>query len=388
VNLDRQRGLRKFYAPEIVFGDGALQLAGRYARNLGISKALVVTDAGLLATPWPGQVMESVGEAEVNHSVYSSVTPNPRECEVMAGAEAFHREHCDGLIAVGGGSPMDCAKGIGIVVSNGRPVLEFEGVDGVPSPMPPMICVPTTSGTAADISQFAILLDSVRKRKIAIVSKAVVPDLSLLDPATLATMPTDLAACTGMDALTHAIEGYVSTGSSSLTDLHALEAIHLVRRHLLAFLREPQDEASRTGMMLASLNAGMAFSNASLGAVHAMAHSLGGLLDLPHGACNAMLLDSVVDFNFPAVPERYREIAEVFGLNTAEMSDETLRAELVAALRAFRSSAGVDRRLSDYGVTSSDLPKLAANALDDACIVTNPRVPTAADIEAIYGQAL
>ena len=214
------------------------------------------------------------------------------------------------------------------------------------------------------------------------------PDLSLLDPATLTTMSTDLAACTGLDALTHAVEAYVSTGSSPLTDLHALEAIHLVRRHLLAFLRNPRDAGARTGMMLASLNAGMAFSNASLGVVHAMAHSLGGLLDMPHGACNAMLLDSVVDFNFPSAPERYREIAEVFGLNTADLAEETLRAELVAALGAFRASAGVDRRLSDYGVARSDLAGLAANALADACIVTNPRVPSAADIEAMYERAL
>ena len=139
VHLDHQGVLRKFYAPEIVFGEGALHLAGRYARNLGISKALAVTDAGLLATPWPTQVFESLAQAEVRYSVYSSVTPNPRGHEVMAGAEVYHQEHCDGLIAVGGGSPMDCAKGIGIVASNGRPVLEFEGVDGVPSPMPPMV---------------------------------------------------------------------------------------------------------------------------------------------------------------------------------------------------------------------------------------------------------
>jgi len=380
--------LRKFYAPEIVFGEGALQLAGRYARNLGISRALVVTDAGLLATAWPLQVLESLEQTGVRHTVYSSVTPNPRDHEVMSGAEVYRSEHCDGLIAVGGGSPMDCAKGIGIVVSNCRPVLEFEGVDRVPAPMPPMVCVPTTSGSAADISQFAIILDSPRKRKIAIVSKAVVPDLSLLDPATLATMPTDLAACTGLDALTHAVEAYVSTGSSPLTDLHALEAIHLVRRHLLALLRDPQDPDARTGMMLASLNAGMAFSNASLGAVHALAHSLGGLLDMPHGACNAILLDGVVEFNFPSVPDRYREIAEVLGLNTAALSDDTLRTELVAVLRSFRSSAGVDRSLSDYGVTRADLPALAANALEDACVVTNPRVPQRADLEAIYARSL
>jgi alcohol dehydrogenase class IV len=380
--------LRKFYAPEFVFGEGALDLAGRYAQKLGITKALLVTDAGVLAAGWPAAVLESLEKADVRSAVYSAISPNPREHEVAAGAGFYRKHACDGLLAVGGGSPIDCAKGIGIVVANDRPVLEFEGVDGVPVPMPPMLSVPTTSGTAADISQFAIILDSVRKVKIAIISKAVVPDLSLIDPRTIQTMGPQLAADTGLDALTHAVEAYVSTGSSPLTDVNALEAVRLIRRHLLAFLRDPEEPEARAGMMLASLQAGLAFSNASLGAVHAMAHSLGGVLDLPHGACNAMLLASVIDYNFPAAPRRYGQIAEALGVTVAGLDGDALKQALLKAVCELRQNAGSGARLSNYGVTAADLPSLVRNALQDPCIATNPRIPAARDIEAIYERAL
>lgn len=376
--------LRKFYAPELVFGDGALNLAGQYAQKLGVAKALVVTDAGLLATQWPSLVLDSLTRAEVEHAVYSAVTPNPRDHEVMAGAEVYRREGCDGLVAVGGGSPIDCAKGIGIVVSNERAVLEFEGVDGVPAPMPPMLCVPTTSGSSADISQFAIIVDTQRSRKIAVISKAVVPDLSLLDPRTLQTMPAELAACTGLDALTHAIEAYVSTGNSPLTDLHALEAVQRVRRHLLAFFQDAADVNARSGMMLASLHAGLAFSNASLGAVHALAHSLGGLLDLPHGVCNAMLLDHVIEFNYPAAAERYRQIAGAMGAETRNRTDDEVRLDLIAKIRELRQATGIGQSLSVNGVDGISVADLAKNALEDVCMATNPRIPTLRDLESIY----
>ncbi len=194
---------------------------------------------------------------------------------------------------------MDCAKGIGIVSTNRKNILDIEGIDNVPIPGPPLICIPTTSGTSADVSQFAIINDTVEKRKIAIISKTVVPDVALIDPLTTLTMPAYLTACTGIDALVHAVEAYVSTANSPLLDLHALEAVRLVCTNLPQVLAAPTDLELRGKMTLASLQAGLAFSNASLGAVHAMAHSLGGLLDLPHGECNALLLDHVVNFNYP-----------------------------------------------------------------------------------------
>lgn len=306
----------------------------------------------------------------------------------MAGVALYKAEECNALLAVGGGSPIDCAKGIGIVSASKRNILEFEGVDKVILPTPPLICVPTTAGSAADVSQFAIISDSLKKVKIAIISKMLVPDVALIDPVTTTSMPADLTACTGMDALCHAFEAYVSTASSPITDVHALQAIQLVTTNLPAAIKEPDNMIRRGRMMLASLEAGLAFSNASLGAVHAMAHSLGGLLDCPHGECNAILLPYVVEFNFDAVPERYREVGTAMGLELRNKTAAEVKSALVAALLRLAQSAGVTYTLGDLGVKRSDLRALAEKALNDTCIFTNPRQMSRQDIEALYEKAL
>jgi alcohol dehydrogenase class IV len=283
---------------------------------------------------------------------------------------------------------MDCAKGIGIAANNGRNILEFEGIDPILVPGPPLICVPTTAGTSADISQFDIVNDTGRKVKIAIVSKAAIPDVALIDPVATTTMSAQLTAATGIDALVHAIESYVSLASSPITDLHALEAIRLIAKNLLVAIEEPLNIEHREQMALGSLLAGLAFSNASLGMVHAMAHALGGWMDLPHGECNALLLSHVVQFNFASAPARYRHIGEAFGLPMAGLSDEAAKGTLVAALGTFRRRAGLDRSLRDYGVDKRDLCILAEHAFHDPCLATNPIQPSAAEIEQIYEKAL
>jgi alcohol dehydrogenase class IV len=290
--------LRKFVSPEIIFGVGALHLAGQYGRNLGGSKALIVSDPGVLAAGWVQQVLASVEDAGLETALFTRVTPNPRIEEVAAGALVYAEQGCDSIVAVGGGSAIDCAKCIGLLAANQGGIQDLVGIDKVGAPMPPIICIPTTAGTSADVSQFAVIVDRENRRKLLIISKAVVPDISLVDPATLTTMDAFLTACTGMDALVHAVEAYVSLGHSPLTDLHALQAMRLISVNLQKSIAEPNNLEYRSNMMLASLEAGLAFSNASLGAAHAMAHSLGGLLDLPHGQCNAMILDGVVDFNY------------------------------------------------------------------------------------------
>src|SRR5208283_2588998 len=306
--------LRKFVAPEVVFGVGSMQLAGQYARNLGGSKALVVSDPGVAAAGWAQQVVASVERAGLATVLYTHVTPNPRMEDANAGAAVYSEEGCDIVVAVGGGSAMDCAKCIGLLAANRGDLRDLVGVDNVRAPMPPTICIPTTAGTSADLSQFATIVDPEIKRKLLIISKTVVPDLSLIDPATLTTMDGFLTACTGMDALVHALEAYVSIGHSPLTDNHALQAMRLISSNLQKSIAEPNNLDYRTNMMLGSLEAGLAFSNASLGAVHAMSHSLGGLLDLPHGQCNAMLLDGVVDFNYGHAEQRYRDAAAALGI--------------------------------------------------------------------------
>jgi len=262
--------LRKFVAPEFIFGNGALSLAGRYALNFGARKPLVVTDPGVIDAGWTRKIIAELEAAQLDYAVFSAVSANPRDTEVMEGARFYAEEGCDVIIAVGGGSPMDCAKGIGVICTNQRNILDFEGVDNVPVPCPPLICIPTTAGTSADVSQFAIINDTDRKSKFAIISKAMVPDISLIDPATTLTMDGYLTACTGIDALVHAMEAAVSTANSPITDIHAFQAIRLIRRYLPQVIRSPDDPELREHLMLASLEAGLAFSNASLGAVHAL----------------------------------------------------------------------------------------------------------------------
>jgi alcohol dehydrogenase class IV len=284
---------------------------------------------------------------------------------------------------------MDCAKGIGIICVNGRHILQFEGVDNVPDPGPPLICVPTTAGSSADVSQFAIITDTTRKVKIAIVSKAMVPDAALIDPALTVTMGRELTADTGVDALTHAVEGYVSNAHGPITDLFALEAVRRIARHLPAAIRCPEDMNARAGMMLGSMYAGLAFSNAILGAVHAMAHSLGGLLDLPHGQCNAILLDHVIDYNFAAAPERYVDIGEALGASIPPDADlEQKRGLVLAQVRSLKAAVGATATLGSLGVTTGDLERLSEFAMNDPCMVTNPKAPTASDIRSVFEHAL
>jgi len=380
--------LRKFVAPEFVFGEDAIYLAGRYARNFAAHKVLVVSDPGVMAAGWTSQVISSLEDEALEYTIFSSVTSNPLAEEVMEGAKIYLREGCNVIVAVGGGSPMDCAKGIGIVSSNSRNILDFKGADQVPVPGPPLICIPTTAGSSADVSQFAIISDTIHKVKISIVSKTVVPDIALIDPVTTLSMDSSLTACTGLDALTHAVEAYVSNAHSPITDLHALEAIRLVSANLLPTLAGLNGRQLRGRMMLGSLHAGLAFSNASLGAVHAMAHSLGGLLSLPHGQCNAILLRHVVGYNFDAAAERYFRIGEAMGLQLQGMTPEEKKKTILGEFKRLQKSAGVDATLRHLGITRKDIPRLAENAMQDACMVTNPRKPDQSDIEAIYEQAI
>ena len=380
--------MRKFVAPEFVFGRGGLGLAGRQAAGLGVGRALLVADPGLVRHGWPQRVEESLAQAGVATERFDALSSNPRDHEVRAGAAAFADGHCDAIVAVGGGSAMDCAKAIGIVSANKRHILSFEGVDNVERPGPPLLCVPTTAGTGAEVSQFAIITDTARQRKVVIASKTLIPDAALIDPDVTVTMPPDLTAHTGLDALTHAIEAYVSNAHGPVTDLFALEAVRLIAANLPKTLADPADIEARGAMLLASLYAGMAFSNAILGAVHAMAHSLGGLLDLPHGLCNAILLDHVVAYNYDAVPLRYDDLGRCLGVSVDAAAPVAVRkAAVLEALQAFKRCVGVGQGLSQLGIVPAVFGDLARRALDDPCMLTNPRKPSLADLEAIYESA-
>ena len=379
--------IRKFLAPEIIFGDGAIELLGRSALNFGAKRVFVVTDQGLVEAGILGRARTVLTDAGIESVVYDRVSSNPRDTEVMEAAALYRDADCDIIIALGGGSPMDCAKGVSIVSANNRHILEFQGVDNVEIPGPPLICLPTTSGSSADVSQFAIISNTAEQVKIAIISKTVVPDLALLDPGLTLTMDRYLTLCTGMDALVHAIEAYVSSASSKLTDIHALEAMRLIHAYLPQVLEDLDDIELREQMMLASLEAGLAFSNASLGAVHAMAHSLGGLLDLPHGECNTLLLDVVMRRNYEAVPERYDRIGEVFGMDTVSVPKEKRCQAVLDAVASFKQRIGFEAGMGKRGVRLEDIRLLSRKALADPCMVTNPRRLELADVEAIFKEA-
>ncbi|MDI9371131.1 MAG: iron-containing alcohol dehydrogenase [Synergistaceae bacterium] len=376
--------LRKFVAPEILFGEGAMEYAGQYAHNLGGTRVFIATDPGLIEAGWLDRVVENLRQERLDCVVFSDIRPNPTVSMVMSGAEVYDEEDCDLVLALGGGSPMDCAKAIAAVHANGSHVLEFVGIDRIPNPSPPVICIPSTSGSAADVSQFSIIKDDDTKVKCAIISKSMVPDLSLTDPRITVTMDRGLTAATGLDALTHAVEAYVSRASSNLTDLHALHAIRLVVEHLPRVLDDLSDMACRTGMTLASMHAGLAFSNAGLGVVHALSHSLGGLLDLPHGECNSLLLRYGVERNYTAAPGRFVEILRALG--GGETATDPLD-ELLNRLDDLRSNAGVPGRLRELGLSLEQLPLLAKSAAEDPCMVTNPLPLTENDLESLLRNA-
>jgi alcohol dehydrogenase len=379
---------RKFVAPEFLFGKDVRLLAGQYLHNYQLKKVLIVTDPTIASKSWYGDIIDKLNEYQIAYSVFDSVSPNPKEIEVMEGAETYQHENCKGILAIGGGSVIDCAKGIGVVSSNRNHILKFEGVDMIPIPGPPIICIPSTAGTSADVSQFSIIRDMERMVKIAIISKTVVPDVALIDPIATLTMDKFLTACTGLDALTHAVEAFVSNANSPITDNHALHAVKLIRENLYIAVNEPHNMDARYNMMVGSLEAGLAFSNASLGAVHAMAHSLGGLYDSAHGECNALLLDHVIEFNFLKEPERFKKIGSFFGINYNGLTTNESKNLTLKTIREFKSSVGINYSLKNTGLHNSDIPVLANYSINDPCIITNPRKANKRDIEVIFENAL
>lgn len=379
--------LRKFFVPEFVFGEGAINIAAKYVKRFQADKVFLVTDKGIIEAGWLKKVEDCLKSEGVKYFIFDSVMPNPRDYIVMQGADLLKKENCDIILALGGGSSIDCAKAIGIVYTNNKNVIEFEGVDEVEIPGLPLICLPTTAGSSADISQFSIISDTERQRKFAIVSKKVVPDIALIDPVVTTTMSPELTAATGIDALVHAIEAYVSNASSPITDYNALKAIELVVYNLPGAYSEPGNMIYRNNMMMASLLAGFAFSNASLGLVHAMAHSLGGRLDLAHGECNSLLLESVINVNFEAVPERYLNIAKIFNGKFDSSAGDSVKSMLINEIKKLKSKIGINYTLKDTGVKKEDIPGLALNAFDDACLATNPRFVSLKEIEECYDNA-
>ena len=380
--------LRKFVIPEIIIGVDARLLIGRYISHFNAKKPMIVTAKDIKDWEWFHETIEQIRPHVEKLFFFDDITPNPKDTEAMLGAELFLSLDCDLIIAIGGGSAIDCAKCISIVASNGGNILDYEGVDEVLMPGPPLICIPTTAGSSADVSQFAIIKDTSSDIKRAIISKMVVPDLALIDPIPLMSMDPYLTACTAMDALTHAIEAYVSNTHSALTDVHALESIDLINQAIESSITPTRTVEIMFQLMLGSLQAGLAFSNASLGAVHAMSHSMGGLLDLPHGECNSILLEHIIRINFDTVPERYRDIAKQLGLSVDNVSNFLLLEMIIDRIVSIRSSLNIPASIKVAGLSEQTVDYLVENALNDPCMVTNPRILTKEEVRSIYGRVL
>lgn len=380
--------LLKFHAPEIVFGIDSLAEAAYAAVRLGAVRPMLVTDPGLIEAGWVAELVAHLAEQGIDIQTWSAITPNPKDHEIAAGHEFYRARSCDVLIALGGGSVIDAAKGVAILAANGGTILDYEGVDKATVPIPPLVVVPTTSGTGADVSQFCIVTDTARGTKITILGRALVPDITVIDPRVLTTMPQWLNAATGLDALTHGIEAFVSLGHNQLTDHHALRAVLMVTENLVHTMERPDEMPARIQMAQAALEAGLAFTNAILGAAHAMSHQVGGLLDLPHGVINGVLLPHVVRFNAEADPEPFATIAEHMGVADPGAPAAESALALADRLQKLARDVGVPRGLAELGVREDDLPTLAVNALHDACMSTNPRPADAEQIRALFRAAL
>jgi alcohol dehydrogenase len=386
--LAHPRAVAKFLVPDVIFGVGVLSEVGQAARRQGAAHVLVVSDQGVGEAGWTGEVLGHLAEAGVSAQLWDGLTPNPKDHEVAAGCAAYLAGGCDVLVAVGGGSCIDAAKAIAVLATQAnqegtRGIAGYAGVGKVTGPLPPTVMVPTTGGSGSDVSQFCVVTDTARQLKFTIGARALVPDISVTDPRALTTVPHDITAYTAIDVLSHAIESYVSLAASFLTDTHALTAIRGACEHLLPALDRPGDLRPREGLARASLQAGLAFSNALLGATHAISHQLGGLTDLPHGLLNAILLPHVMEFNAAVAAGRLADVAGAMGLRTGLMTPPEAADAAIQTVRGFAGKAGLPSTLREIGVECSQLDRVARGALRDAYIVTNPRPVGEADARAI-----
>jgi alcohol dehydrogenase class IV len=367
----------------VIFGVGVLSEVGPAVKRQGGAHVLVVSDPGVADAGWTAQALRHLAAAGVSSELWTGVTPNPKDHEVQSGCQAYLSGKCDVLVAVGGGSCIDAAKAIAMLAVHGGSIADYAGVAKVPGPLPPTVMVPTTGGSGSDVSQFCVVTDTKRHIKATIGGRALVPDISVTDPRALTTVPEDITAYTALDVLSHAIESYVSKANNFLSDAYALAAIRSVTEHLLPALEDPADIQAREGLARASLQAGLAFTNALLGATHAISHQIGGLTDLPHGLLNAILLPHVMEFNAPVAFERLQDVAEALGVHTPHMSASAATCAAIETVRTFCGKAGLPAALREIGVQRQQLAQVAKNALDDAYIVTNPRPVREEDAHAI-----
>ena len=377
-----------FYMPPVnLMGPGCSKVVGQQVKQFG-NRVLVVTDDFLAKSSMAKQIASNLENAGLEVVIYPGAEPNPTDKNVHDGLKVFQDNNCNVLVSLGGGSSHDCAKGIGIVASNGANIRDYEGIEMLKKPMMPMVAVNTTAGTGSEMTRFCIITNTDTHVKMAIVDWKCTPNVAINDPLLMMGMPPALTAATGMDALTHAIEAYVSTQATPVTDSAALMAIHLISGNLRTAVANGDNFKARDKMAYAEFLAGMAFNNASLGYVHAMAHQLGGFYNLPHGVCNAVLLPHVERFNIIACPKRFATIAEYMGENISGFSTRDAADVAIESIQILSRDVGIPSGLSSLGVKETDLKLMAKNAMKDATSMTNPRKASLEDIISIFRNAL
>ncbi len=376
--------INRFILNEVsYFGPGARRELPEVVARLGKNKALVVTDAGLIKFGVAKMVTDVLDAASIPYEIFSDVKPNPTVTNVKQGIEAYKKSGADFIIAIGGGSAIDTAKGIGIVVNNPEfsDIVSLEGCAPTKNKSVPIVALPTTAGTAAETTINYVIIDEDKQKKMVCVDPNDIPAVAIIDAELMYSLPKNLTAATGMDALTHAIEGYITKGAWSMSDMFEIEAIRMISRYLPVAVEEPSNPDARNGMAVAQYIAGMAFSNVGLGLVHGMAHPLGSLFDIPHGVANALLLPTIMEFNMPACTGKYPEIARAMGVDTTGMSRDEASLAAVKAVKELAVKVGIPQHLSELGITEADIPRLAAQAINDVCTPGNPREVTLSEIE-------
>jgi len=379
-----------FFIPTVtLMGLGCAKEVGEQVKMLGATRVLLVTDKGLKAMGMADTIKERVEAAGgIEVFVFDGAEPNPTDLNVAAGVKVYEENKCDAIITLGGGSSHDCGKGVGLVIGNGGTIRDFEGVNKSTKPMPPFVAINTTAGTASEMTRFCIITNTDTRVKMAIVDWRCTPNVAINDPLLMAGMPPGLTAATGMDALTHAVEAYVSTIATPVTDACAIKAIELIADYLTKAVANGGDLEARDRMAYAEYLAGMAFNNASLGYVHSMAHQLGGFYDLPHGVCNAILLPTVSAYNMIAAPDRFADIAVALGENVEGLSTTEAAQKAIDRIKSLSASIGIPLGLEALDVKEEDLKIMAENAKKDACQVTNPRTATLEQVIEMFKAAM
>ena len=372
------------------FGPGARKELPGVVQRLGFKKALVVTDKGLMKFGVAKMVLDVLDEAAIPYAIYDDVKPNPTVTNVKNGVEACKQAGADFIVAIGGGSSMDTAKGIGIVCNNPEfaDVVSLEGVADTKKKTVPIIALPTTAGTAAETTINYVIIDETKQKKMVCVDPNDIPCVAIIDAELMYSLPKSLTAATGMDAMTHAIEGLITKGAWELSDMFEIKAIEMIHRYLPLAVNEPTNPVGRDGMAVAQYVAGMAFSNVGLGVDHGMAHPLSALHDVPHGVACAMLLPTVMRFNAPAALPKYVDIAKAVGVYKEGMTHEEAADAACTEIENLSKLVGIPAHLSELGITEKDIDALADQAIEDVCTPGNPRPVTREDIVALYKKIL